>query len=258
MIVNTRITALSFDESIKEIDNWINNKENHYVCICNTHSIVTASNDLNFARVLDEASMCTPDGMPLVWALKMLGFREQDRVDGPNLMLKLCEIAPKKNYKIYLYGGTDQTLEQLNKVLTKKNSGISIVGKYSPPFRKLSPDENLQVINQINHADADLIFVSLGCPKQEIWMNENRAKINGVMIGVGAAFDFIVGNIKRPPLFFQKLGLEWAFRLVKEPKRLWKRYAYNNPLYVYRFLKTFKVNKKNVLIIPKGAVEREY
>ncbi|MFB5760252.1 WecB/TagA/CpsF family glycosyltransferase [Paenibacillus medicaginis] len=243
-IINSNITALTFQETIIELEKWVANKENHYVCVCNTHSIVTASNDKLFATVLNNAGICTPDGTPVVWALRSYGFTEQDRVDGPNMMLKLCELSAQKKYKIFFYGGTAETLEQLNRKVTQMFEGIEIAGSYSPPFRNLTAYEETEIADMINTSNADFIFVSLGCPKQEIWMYNNREKIRGIMIGVGAAFEYITGNIKRPPLFFQKAGLEWVFRLISEPKRLWKRYAYNNPVYVYRFFKTYRKNKK--------------
>lgn len=242
-IANAEITALNFCETTDKIESWVRDKDNRYVCVCNTHSVVTAGNDQTFHNALNNAGLCVPDGMPLVWALKAYGYDKQDRVDGPNLMLKLCELSDTKGYRVFLYGGTEETLETLEKELVKRFPGINIVGAYSPPFRNLNKDEEEEIVCMINGSKPDLVFVSLGCPKQEIWMFNHKDKIEGVMLGVGAAFEFIIGNIKRPPLIFQKLGMEWAFRLISEPKRLWKRYAYNNPVYIYRFLKSYRKNK---------------
>ncbi|MFD4705100.1 WecB/TagA/CpsF family glycosyltransferase [Gottfriedia sp. NPDC058432] len=244
-ILSSKVTALNFKDTVNKIKEWINTNEmQKYVCVCNTHSLVTASNEEKFSRALDNANICTPDGMPLVWALKMFGYSTQDRVDGPNLMLKLCEEASKKNYKVYFYGGTEDTLIQLEEKLKELYPDINIVGSYSPPFRSLSELETKEIQNNINLSKADLIFVSLGCPKQEIWMYENSPKINGILLGVGAAFNFIIGDIKRPPLFIQKLGFEWFFRLLTEPKRLWKRYLYNNSAYIYKFVKSYHKNRQ--------------
>jgi N-acetylglucosaminyldiphosphoundecaprenol N-acetyl-beta-D-mannosaminyltransferase len=187
----------------------------------------------------------------------MYGFAEQNRVDGPNLMLRLCEEAGRKKYKVFLFGGTGETLEKLVHNLKRDYDGVDIVGSYSPPFRALSAEENRQMTDMINDSGAELVFVSLGCPKQELWMYNNRSQIGGVMIGVGAAFDFISGTIKRSPVFFQKSGLEWLYRLGSDPKRLWKRYAYNNPVYIYRFLKTYRTNKKNSVTTNK-SLERGF
>ncbi|MFC7371384.1 WecB/TagA/CpsF family glycosyltransferase [Fictibacillus iocasae] len=244
-ILNSKISANNFKSTITTIKNWVNAKEkNKYICVCNTHSLVSASKDKYFSSALEKADICTPDGMPLVWALKMYGFKEQDRVDGPNLMLKLCEESAMNNFKIYLYGGTEETLKRLEFKLKSLYMGIQIVGTYSPPFRQLSEEENELIRNNINQSNADLVFVSLGCPKQEMWMYENSSQINSILIGVGAAFNFIIGEIKRPPLILQKLCLEWLFRLLYEPKRLWKRYLYNNTLYILKFISTYSRNKK--------------
>jgi N-acetylglucosaminyldiphosphoundecaprenol N-acetyl-beta-D-mannosaminyltransferase len=249
-ILNSKVTAINFRNTVKNITNLIDkNEKNKYVCICNTHSLVTATKDKNFFKALENAHICTPDGMPLVWALRLFGYTNQDRVDGPNLMLKLCEESSQKNYRIYLYGSTLETLQRLETKLKQLYKGIQIVGVYSPPFRPLTEKEKESIKKHINDSKADLVFVGLGCPKQEKWMYENSPKINSILLGVGAAFNFIIGDIKRPPILLQKLGLEWFFRLISEPKRLWKRYLYNNSLFIYLFFKTFQKNhKKNKLI----------
>lgn len=252
-VISSNISALSFKETISVIEQWIVEKKRQYVCVCNTHSVVTASNDIQFSEVLNQAGLCTPDGMPIVWALKSYGYKNQDRVDGPNLMLQLCELSKIKKYKIFLYGGAQETLAELAEKL--KRQGVEIVGTHSPPYRELTLEEDLEVINMINASQADIVFVSLGCPKQEFWMYEHRNKINGIMLGVGAAFDFLTGKIKRPPVILQRLGFEWLFRLISEPKRLWKRYTYNNPVYIYRFLRTYRRNKK-LMVMANESLER--
>ncbi|MED3883940.1 WecB/TagA/CpsF family glycosyltransferase [Priestia aryabhattai] len=256
-VISSKISALTFEETINSIKGWVEaNDKKKYVCVCNTHSLVTASNDEKFSAALERASICTPDGMPLVWALKMFGYKKQDRVDGPDLMLNLCEEASKHGYKIYLYGGTKETLERLNKILERKYPAINIVGSYSPPFRELEKKETEAILQEINSSQADFVFVSLGCPKQEKWMHDNYLNINSVLLGVGAAFNFITGDIKRPPVIIRKLGLEWFFRLLSEPKRLFKRYLYNNTLYIYKFVKTYIKNKKrNTLILSSNNIE---
>ncbi|MEK4012833.1 WecB/TagA/CpsF family glycosyltransferase [Peribacillus sp. FSL M8-0224] len=247
-ILNSKVTALRFEEIVKKIENWVDmDDKQKYVCVCNTHSLVTAAEDEKFNQVLDNAEICTPDGMPLVWALKAVGYKEQDRVDGPNLMLKLCEQAEIKGYKVYFYGGTEEVLDRLNKHLLHLYPNLQVVGTYSPPFRSLSDEEKKEINNRINASSADLVFTSLGCPKQELWMYENSKAINSILLGVGAAFNFIIGDIKRPPAIFQKIGLEWLFRLICEPKRLWKRYLYNNTRYIYYYAKTFNKNKVKTL-----------
>ncbi|WKA57750.1 WecB/TagA/CpsF family glycosyltransferase [Planococcus shenhongbingii] len=244
-VLDAKISARTFNETLALISQWGQLKAQKYVCVCNTHSLVTGYHNAAFKTVLAHSDLCVPDGMPLVFALRRLGFRKQDRVDGPNLMLALCDEAAKKGYRIFLFGGTEKNLARLEKKLTMDFPGIQISGSLSPPFRDLAEQEEEEIRQYINSKKADFVFVSLGCPKQETWMYRNRESINGVMIGVGAAFDFIVGDIKRPPLFFQKIGLEWLFRLIAEPKRLFKRYAYNNPAFLIGYIKTFKKDKRN-------------
>ncbi|ADO55209.1 MULTISPECIES: WecB/TagA/CpsF family glycosyltransferase [Paenibacillus] len=246
-IASTDVAALTFQETVHTLEQWAVGRKDSYVCICNTHSIVTAGNQPEFHEALTQADLCTPDGMPLVWALKLYGFERQDRVDGPSLMLKLCERAPQTEVSVYFYGSTPDTLDSLKDRIGQDYPGIRIAGSFSPPFRELQPDEEKRIIEEINASGAHIIFVSLGCPKQEVWMHRNKDRIRGVMIGVGAAFDYITGKVRRPPLMIQRLGLEWLYRLICEPKRLWKRYAYNNPMYIYRFLKSYRHNKRLTL-----------
>ncbi|MGG4034110.1 WecB/TagA/CpsF family glycosyltransferase [Paenibacillus cisolokensis] len=246
-ILGSKISAIGFTRTIDTIQEWIQQKKSKYVCICNTHSLVTAKKDKEFREALDRSDICTPDGMPLVWALRKLGYKDQDRVDGPNLMLELCKLSKVKGYKIYLYGSTNETLDKLEKKLLDLYPGVNIVGKHSPPFRKLNASEEEAVVKLINSSEPDIVFVGLGCPKQEVWMLQNKDRINGIMIGVGAAFDFISGNIKRAPKRMQNLGLEWLYRLMFNPRKLWKRYVYNNPLYIYMYIKSYRNDRNKTL-----------
>lgn len=246
-ILNSKISTLSFSETIELIEEWLKNNKNKYICVCNTHSLVTGYENNDFKNVLKASDLCVPDGMPLVFGLKKLGFSKQERVDGPNLMLRLCKEASLKKYRILLYGGREDSLKRLEMKLATKFPGIDIVGKISPPFRELNAEEEKNIIEEINILKPDITFVSLGCPKQEKWMYINKDIVPGVMLGVGAAFEFILGDIKRPPLFFQKIGLEWLFRLISEPKRLFKRYAYNNTKFILLYFKTYKSDRRKTL-----------
>lgn len=237
-VLDVQISSLSMKGTVELIESWIEKNVSKYVCICNTHSLVTSSEDKTFKHALNNAGLRTADGMPLVWIKKIQGFRNQERVDGPNLMKELCQVSSLKGYKIGLYGSTNEKLEKLEKKLTSEFPGINIVIKLSPPFRPIDEHEDLQDINLINQSDADIVFVSLGCPKQELWMSRNSSSIHAICLGVGAAFDFINGDFKRPHIIFQKLGLEWFFRLMNDPKRLFKRYLYNNNVFVYKYLKS--------------------
>lgn len=243
-ILDINIATCSFIETTNLILEWSQKKLSKYICICNTHSLVTSKESSQFKEALENADLCTADGMPLVWASKINGHKEQQRVDGPNLMLELCRQSVEKNISIFLYGSTPENLKKLKYTLELKFKGIHIVGILSPPFRDGNPEVDFEDMKIIKESGANLIFVALGCPKQELWMSKNYKETNGVMIGVGAAFDFINGNLTRPPLWVQKIGMEWMHRLTLEPKRLFKRYAYNNSKFIFEYSKSLLNNKK--------------
>ncbi|WP_214807096.1 WecB/TagA/CpsF family glycosyltransferase [Exiguobacterium sp. s102] len=241
-ILDVKISDLSFDETVNTINDWIvQNFKKKYICICNTHSLVESKKNYMHKKALLEASICTPDGMPLVWEInKSKKSKNQDRVDGPSLMEKLCE---SKTNKIFLLGSTDENLSVLETKLRNLNPEIKLVGSYSPPFKTLDSEDDKRIVNIVNDSNADIVFVSLGCPKQEIWMNKNYESMNSILIGVGAAFDFHTGKIKRAPSIIQKVGMEWMYRLLQDPKRLWKRYLINNSLYIL-FIVLSRLRKK--------------
>ena len=233
-VLSAFIDALSWDEALLRLAQWAEDRESRYVCICNVHSVVTAHKDSAFQVVVNEADMTTPDGMPVVWALRMMGFARQQRINGPDLMWRFCQQAEENGQSVYFYGSTDRTLALLLVMLKAAFPKLVIAGKYSPPFRALTDDEDAAVIEHIHSSGAEVVFVSLGCPKQEMWMAAHRGKINAVMIGVGAAFDYHAGTIKRAPLWMQHAGLEWFYRLVSEPRRLWRRYLVTNTVYMMK------------------------
>jgi N-acetylglucosaminyldiphosphoundecaprenol N-acetyl-beta-D-mannosaminyltransferase len=175
--------------------------------------------------------MATPDGAPVAWLMRRLGVHGQERINGPDLMWRYCIESAQRGESIYLYGAEPLTLNALVNKLLEKIPGLKIAGAYSPPFRPLTTDEDAVLVEAINASGAGTVWVSLGCPKQEIWMAEHRGRINAVMIGVGAAFDYYAGTIKRAPLWMQRNGLEWLHRISREPRRLWKRYLVTNILF---------------------------
>ena len=231
-VLSAPIDVLSWDDAIGRIQCWADARESRYVCITNVHSVVTAGQDATFGRVVREADMATPDGAPVAWMLRKLGFAGQDRINGPDLMLRYCEAAAQRGEAIYLFGGAPETLETLQAVLRSRFPGLLIAGAHSPPFRALTDEEDAAIVSEINASGAGTVWVSLGCPKQEKWMAAHRGRINAVMIGVGAAFDYHAGTIQRAPLWMQRNGLEWLHRLASEPGRLWKRYLVTNTLFV--------------------------
>ncbi|MFZ2172306.1 MAG: WecB/TagA/CpsF family glycosyltransferase [Methylococcaceae bacterium] len=194
--------------------------------------MVTATQDIEYGRVVNEADMATPDGAPLAWMLRRLGHAGQQRISGPDLMWRYCEQAQSRAEPIFLYGSSEQTLVALKVKLLAAFPSLNIMGAISPPFRALTQDEDAAIVEQINSSGAGVVWVSLGCPKQELWMAAHCGRIHAVMIGVGAAFDYHAGTIKRAPKWMQDCGLEWLYRLASEPRRLWKRYLVTNTLFL--------------------------
>lgn len=232
-VIGGFIDALDWQTALTRLSTWAHSHESRYVCICNSHSVVTARQDTDFGRVIDAADMATPDGAPVAWMLRRLGFSQQQRINGPDLMWKYCALAEQQQQSIFLYGATPETLEVLQAKLAFAYPKLVIAGAISPPFRSLSADEDAAIVERINQSGAGTVWVSLGCPKQEQWMANHRGRINAVMVGVGAAFDYHAGTIRRAPLWMQKSGLEWLYRLCSEPRRLWKRYLVTNSLFIF-------------------------
>jgi N-acetylglucosaminyldiphosphoundecaprenol N-acetyl-beta-D-mannosaminyltransferase len=206
--------------------------------------IMECFDDNQFKFMVNSSNLIVPDGKPLVWAQQLMGFNIAKQVRGPSLMLKLCDIASDQNISIGLYGSKKKTLNRLEKNLLKIYPGIKIVFSYSPPFRPLSKKEQNDINDKITKSKARIVFIGLGCPKQERWMFNNINELNCILIGVGAAFDFISGEKKESPTFLQPLGLEWLFRLLMEPKRLFWRYVKTIPRFIFYFTKQLLWGKR--------------
>jgi N-acetylglucosaminyldiphosphoundecaprenol N-acetyl-beta-D-mannosaminyltransferase len=197
-----------------------------------------AQRDNEFKLALNNSWMTVPDGMPVAWGARLLGGKIKKNVRGTELMFLSCKLATKMNYSIFLYGSKPETLQNLKDSIHTTFPTLKISGKYSPPFRPLSLKEEIKIIDIINAVSPDILFIGLGAPKQEKWMFKHSPKINAsVIMGVGAAFDFLAGGKKQAPLWIQSIGLEWLFRLFSEPRRLWKRYIIYNTLYIFLFTK---------------------
>jgi N-acetylglucosaminyldiphosphoundecaprenol N-acetyl-beta-D-mannosaminyltransferase len=231
-VLGVPIDALSWDQAVARIMAWAHARESRYVAVCNVHVTVTASRDESFGQVIKSADMATPDGAPIAWMLRRLGFIDQPRISGPELMLALLPHCRDTGVPVYFYGSTEPTLAALTARLTERFPGLQIAGSESPPFRELTIEEDAETVERINASDAGILFVGLGCPKQERWMAAHRGRVNAVMIGVGAAFDFHAGTQRRAPLWMQRYGLEWLHRLASEPSRLWRRYLVTNGLFI--------------------------
>jgi N-acetylglucosaminyldiphosphoundecaprenol N-acetyl-beta-D-mannosaminyltransferase len=227
-VLGAFIDAISWERALETIQWWAVQRQSRYICACNVHMVMTMRKSGPLNDTVRGADMVLPDGMPVAWMLRRLGFPQQSKVSGPDLMWKFFSLAEASGTRVYFYGSTRRTLELLQARLATAFPDLRVAGMEAPPFRELSPDEDADAVARINASDAGVVFVGLGCPKQELWMGSHRGRVNAVMIGVGAAFDFIAGTVKRAPLWMQRCGLEWAYRLAAEPQRLWRRYLTTN------------------------------
>lgn len=230
-VLGVRIDALAWHAALERLLDWARGRESRYVSICNAHVVVSASRDAAYGDVINGADMATPDGAPVAWMLRRQGFVGQSRISGPDLMWALCERCAAQGVAIYCYGSTAATLGLLEQRLRAAFPTLRMTME-SPPFRALTPQEDAAAVVRINASRAGIVFVGLGCPKQERWMAEHRGRVHAVMIGVGAAFDFHAGTVARAPLWMQQAGLEWLHRLASEPRRLWRRYLVTNTLFI--------------------------
>ena len=238
-VINVDINQTSYADSCDRLVKLAEQSQSCYVVAANVHVVMTAYWDRAYAQVLANAEIVTPDGMPLVWAMRSLGAKQQQRVYGPDLMLALCDRAVQENISIYLFGANAYTLDKLEQNLKIKFPDLAIAGKHSPPYLDLkSPKFTAQLAEDVQiiaDSGADLVFVALGCPKQEFWMSQAQLHLSAVMIGVGAAFDFHSGQVSQAPRWMMAIGLEWLYRFSQEPMRLWQRYLINNPCFVFLF-----------------------
>src|SRR5580704_3368534 len=236
-VLDVPLALTDYDRVLDWIEEMVGAGEQGYVCVCNVHTVMASHEDPDLRAALLQSSMNVPDGQPLVWAINALGHSLAERVYGPELMSRSCERAASTGHRMYLYGGRNQgALVQLALNLRQRYPGVKIVGGYSPPHRPLSEEEQEAVAEEINRSRADVVWVGIGVPKQEKWMARMRPRLEApVLIGVGAAFDFHAGLVPQAPNWLPEAGLEWAYRLAHEPRRLWRRYVRYNP----RFLQAF-------------------
>ena len=227
-ILGVNIAAVNMNSLVEFITSNFNKLKGEYICVSNVHTTVMAYDNKDYLNVQNSSILSIPDGGPLSSLGRKRGYMEMQRTTGPDLLNKILQISTEKKYRHYFYGSTNETLDNLQNEIKKKYGDVYIVGKYSPPFRTLAKEEDLQVIDNINKANPDFVWVGLGAPKQENWMYNHKGKVNALMVGVGAAFDYLSGNIKRAPMWMQKLNLEWLYRLIQDPLRLFSRYLYTN------------------------------
>lgn len=231
-ILKTNINVTNMSDTIKYIDGHLDDLRGKYICVSNVHTTVMSYENEEYRKIQNGAAMALPDGAPLSSYSRRKGYKQAQRVTGPDLMLELFAISKEKGYRHYFYGATEETLQSMREVLERDYPGIEIAGMYAPPFRALTPQEDAQIVAKINEARPDFIWIGLGAPKQEEWMYQHMGQLQGVLIGVGAGFDYLAGYIKRAPRWMQRMSLEWLYRLLQDPKRLWRRYFTSNVKFI--------------------------
>ena len=234
-ICGMRVDMVQIPDVVRIMEGWIEKKEfGNYVVVANANDVVIGKKMSQVRVAINGGSLIIPDGISIIFAARLYGFRLKERIRGTDLMLEFLKVAERKHYTNFFYGSTPETLKLLQERLLKYFPRLNIKGVYSPPFRELSEEEDRAIVEMINELSPDVVWVGLGCPKQQIWMYEHKDRLKvPVMVGVGAAFDFIAGTKPQAPEFMRENGLEWLFRLLTEPRRLWKRYLVNGTLFLY-------------------------
>lgn len=232
-VIGFSVAALPFDQQIALLLQWAKTCASKVICVANVHMLIEGYQNPAFANVLREADLLTPDGMPLVWMLKLAGIAHQDRVAGLDILTAICRAVPEQGISVFFLGSQQGILDRIKVRLEKEFPNLKIAGMEPLPFRPLTAAENEVVLQRLNESGAGVVFVSLGCPKQETWMVQNKGKVHAVMIGLGGAFPVYAGLHKRAPHLIRSAGLEWLYRLVQEPRRLWRRYWSTIPLFIW-------------------------
>ena len=233
-ILGVPVSVIDMATALETIDQWIQARRPQYICLRDVHGVMACQDDPALLEIHRRAGLVAPDGMPLVWLGRLMGYRAIRRVSGPDLMPALCKRSLEKGYRHFFYGGGPGIPERLAEKLQARFPGLKVVGVHSPPFRALTEAEDAAVVQEINDSGADIVWVGLSTPKQERWMADHLGRLDAsIMLGVGAAFDIHAGEIKRAPAWMQKSGLEWFFRLLSEPRRLWRRYVVLAPKFLF-------------------------
>lgn len=253
-VLGVKVSAVDMPMALDTIRSWMDTGARHYVCVTGVHGVMESQADPGLLEIHNRSGLTTPDGMPMVWAGKAAGAHWMDRVYGPDLMLAVLAEAERQGWSSFFYGGAPEVPELLVERLTRRFPDLEVAGTYSPPFRALTEEEVVGVVERIDASGADLVWVGLSTPKQERFMAEVRPHLRApVLFGVGAAFDFHAGRMRQAPGWMQRSGLEWLYRLVREPRRLWRRYLTNNPRFVVSILR-----RRPVLDVPPGQEEHSH
>jgi N-acetylglucosaminyldiphosphoundecaprenol N-acetyl-beta-D-mannosaminyltransferase len=243
-ILAITIHPTTYNDATAAILAWAGRRESRSVCLANVHVVMEAYDDPVYRTAVNGADLVAPDGMPLVWVLRRMGHCLKDRVYGPTLTLRVLEAAARQGLPVGFYGASPSVLAALIENVQREFSGLCVAYSHSPPFREPTPEEDDATVRDINSSGARILFVGLGCPKQELWMHKHKGRVQSVMLGVGAAFDFHAGATPQAPPWMQSRGMEWLFRLCMEPRRLWKRYLRHNPRFaIFCILELLRMKK---------------
>jgi len=253
-ILGVRVSRVNLQRAYDQVSEWVAQKHKTYVCVAPVSTLVDAQRDKEYARVVNAAGMLTPDGMPVVWLARSKGCADIERTYGPDLMHQICDAGREQGLRHFFFGGADATLVKLRRRLESLYPGIQIAGTWAPPYRPQPGVENAEILRMLNESKADVLWIGLGSPKQDFWMDLNRPHLDApVIIGAGAAFDFLAGVKPQAPVWMRRSGLEWLFRLSSEPRRLWRRYLIGNSLFLRYLVQDFFGSKANSTVLPKTA-----
>jgi N-acetylglucosaminyldiphosphoundecaprenol N-acetyl-beta-D-mannosaminyltransferase len=237
-VIGCKITRITLDNAVRSLLCMVNSGCGGYICFANVHSTVTARNDADVLAALDKSAMTLPDGKPLYWIGKIMNLEGVDQISGPDFMITMLAQSLNSRLRHYFIGSTGETLERLVAEIRRRFPDVAVVGWQSPPFRALTADEEESIMRGVLESGADLVWVGLGAPKQELWMRKHAERLKpAVLLGVGAAFDFHAGRVRRAPPWARAAGFEWLYRLLREPRRLWKRYAITNAMFIFYLVK---------------------
>jgi len=245
-VLGMPVDELDYDAVLKQVRRWTTLRASRYMCISNVHMVMESYDDEGLRAIIDGADLVAADGVPVIWTSRWLGLRKQSRVFGIELTIRLCEMAAHEGIPVGFYGSTPEVSHELRKRVLERFPGLQIPYYYSPPFRALTDQEDNSICDAINRSGARILFVGLGCPKQERWMSEHRDRVTATMIGVGWAFEILAGRSKTAPTWIQKIGMEWLYRLAHNPRKVWRRQLKHNPRFVFFVLKGLLFGKRIV------------
>jgi N-acetylglucosaminyldiphosphoundecaprenol N-acetyl-beta-D-mannosaminyltransferase len=243
-VLSMPVDELDYDVVLNQVLRWTTLQASRYMCISTVHMVMESHDDEELRAIINGADLVGADGVPVIWASRWLGLRKQSRVFAPELTIRLCEMAVREGIPVGFYGSTPEVVRDLRRRVMERFSSLQISFCYSPPFRALTDEEDSSICDAINRSGARILFVGLGCPKQERWMCEHRGRVTATMIGVGWAFDILAGRSKTAPTWIQKMGMEWLYRLAQNPRKLWRRHLKHNPRFVVFLLSRLLLRKR--------------